>query len=51
MTTATYQIPVVAIILGVVFRGEVIAPIAIVGVVVVLSGAYLATRAVAAIAR
>jgi len=46
MTTTTYLIPVVAIVLGVVFRSEVVQPIAIVGVVVVLSGAYLATRAV-----
>ena len=46
MTTTTYLIPVVAIVLGVVFRSEVVQPIAMAGVVVVLSGAYLATRAV-----
>jgi drug/metabolite transporter (DMT)-like permease len=46
MTTTTYLIPVVAIVLGVVFRSEVVQPIAIAGVVVVLFGAYLATRAV-----
>lgn len=46
MTTTTYLIPIVAIILGVVFRDEVVQPIAIVGVVVVLLGAYLATRSV-----
>lgn len=46
MTTATYQIPIVAIVLGVVFRGDVISPIAVVGVVIVLFGAYFASRAV-----
>lgn len=46
MSTTTYLIPIVAIILGVVFRDEVVQPIAIVGVVVVLVGAYIATRAV-----
>lgn len=46
MTTATYQIPIVAVFLGVVFRGEVISPIAMVGVVIVLFGAYFASRAV-----
>jgi drug/metabolite transporter (DMT)-like permease len=46
MTTTTYLIPVVAIVLGVAFRSEVVQPIAMVGVVVVLFGAYLATRAV-----
>ena len=46
MTTTTYLIPVVAIILGVVFRGETVTPLALVGVAVVLSGAYLASRAV-----
>ncbi len=46
MSTTTYLIPVVAIILGVVFRGETVAPIAIVGVATVLLGAYWATRAV-----
>ena len=46
MTTTTYLIPVVAIILGIVFRDEVVHPIAIAGVAVVLIGAYAATRAV-----
>ena len=46
MTTTTYLIPVVAIILGVAFRDEVVQPIAIVGVAVVFIGAYAATRAV-----
>jgi drug/metabolite transporter (DMT)-like permease len=46
MSTTTYLIPVVAIVLGVVFRHEVVAPIAIIGVAVVLIGAYWASRAV-----
>lgn len=46
MSTTAYLIPVFAIILGVVFRGEVVLPIAIAGVAVVLVGAYTATRAV-----
>jgi drug/metabolite transporter (DMT)-like permease len=46
MTTTTYMIPIVAIVLGIVFRDETIAPIAIGGVAVVLIGAYWATRAV-----
>lgn len=46
MTTTTYLIPVVAIILGVVFRDEVVQPIAIFGVAVVFLGAYAATRAI-----
>jgi drug/metabolite transporter (DMT)-like permease len=46
MSTTTYLIPIVAIILGVAFRDEVVAPVAIVGVAVVLVGAYIATRAV-----
>ncbi len=47
MTTTTYLIPIVAIILGVAFRGETVEPIAIFGVALVLAGAYGATRAVA----
>ncbi|MCL1593480.1 MAG: DMT family transporter [Actinomycetia bacterium] len=47
MSTTTYLIPVVAIVLGVAFRDEVVEPIALVGVVVVLAGAFLATRSVA----
>jgi drug/metabolite transporter (DMT)-like permease len=46
MTTTTYLIPVVAIILGVVFRDEVVQPIALAGVAVVFLGAFAATRAV-----
>jgi drug/metabolite transporter (DMT)-like permease len=46
MSTTTYLIPIVAIVLGVAFRDEVVQPIAIVGVAVVLVGAYIATRAV-----
>jgi len=48
MSTTTYLIPVVAIVLGIVFRDDVVAPIAIVGVVVVLIGAYWASRALPA---
>lgn len=40
----TYLIPVVALALGVIFRGEVISPVAIVGVVLVIAGALLASR-------
>jgi drug/metabolite transporter (DMT)-like permease len=40
----TYVIPVVALVLGVAFRGDVVAPIAVVGVVMVISGALLASR-------
>lgn len=43
-TFITYVIPVVALVLGVVFRSEVIAPIAIAGVALVISGAALASR-------
>lgn len=46
MATTAYLIPVFAIVLGVAFRGEVVLPIAIVGVAVVLVGAFIATRAV-----
>lgn len=46
MTTTTYLVPVVAVILGVVFLNESVAPIAVVGVAVVLTGAYWASRAV-----
>ncbi len=48
MATTTYLIPVVAIVLGVVFRDETVEPLAVAGVVVVLIGAYVATRAVPA---
>lgn len=40
----TYVIPVVALTLGVIFRGEVVAPLAIVGVVLVIGGALVASR-------
>jgi drug/metabolite transporter (DMT)-like permease len=43
-TFITYVIPVVALILGVVFRNEDIAPIAVVGVGLVIIGAALASR-------
>jgi drug/metabolite transporter (DMT)-like permease len=46
MSTTTYLIPVVAIALGVTFRDETVAPIAIAGVVIVLLGAFVASRAV-----
>lgn len=41
---AIYFIPVVAVILGVVFRDESVAPLAVIGMVVVLAGAYLTSR-------
>jgi drug/metabolite transporter (DMT)-like permease len=40
----TYVIPVVALVLGVVFRDDIVAPIAVVGVVLVIIGALLASR-------
>jgi drug/metabolite transporter (DMT)-like permease len=40
----TYLIPVVALILGVAFRDELISPIAILGVGLVILGAFLASR-------
>lgn len=40
----TYVIPVVALVLGVVFRDEVVAPLAVLGVVLVIAGAFLASR-------
>ena len=40
----TYLIPVVALTLGVVFRDEVVAPLAIAGVGLVIVGAFLASR-------
>lgn len=46
MSTTTYLIPVIAIVLGVAFRNETVEPIALLGVVVVLSGAFIATRRV-----
>ncbi|HSJ71149.1 MAG TPA: DMT family transporter [Acidimicrobiia bacterium] len=41
---AIYFVPVVAIVLGVVFRDETIAPLAAVGVVLVMAGAWAASR-------
>ncbi|MEX2251841.1 MAG: EamA family transporter [Acidimicrobiia bacterium] len=43
-TFITYVIPIVALFLGVVFRDEVVSPIAILGVVLVIAGAILASR-------
>ncbi len=40
----TYLIPVVALVLGVTFRDDVVAPLALVGVVLVIGGAFLASR-------
>ena len=40
----TYLIPVVALVLGVTFRGDVVAPLALVGVALVIGGAFLASR-------
>ncbi|HEY4606399.1 MAG TPA: DMT family transporter [Acidimicrobiia bacterium] len=40
----TYLIPVVALVLGVVFRDEVISPIAVIGAILVIVGALLASR-------
>ena len=40
----TYVIPVVALTLGVVFRDELVTPLAIAGAVLVISGAFLASR-------
>lgn len=41
---ATYFIPVVAIVLGVIFRDETIAAISLIGTGLVLAGAYLTSR-------
>ncbi len=43
---ATYLIPVVALVLGVVVRDEEVTGLALVGVVLVVAGAFLASRAV-----
>lgn len=40
----SYAIPVVALVLGVVFRDEIVSPIAVVGVAFVVVGAMLASR-------
>ena len=39
-----YLIPVVALVLGVLFRNDVVGPIAIGGVALVIAGAYLTSR-------
>ncbi|MDX1690355.1 MAG: DMT family transporter [Acidimicrobiia bacterium] len=44
----TYFIPVVALVLGVVFRGDEVTPVGILGIVLVLIGAALASRREAA---
>jgi drug/metabolite transporter (DMT)-like permease len=46
MATTTYLIPVVAIALGAVFLDESVAPVAIVGMAIVLVGAWIASRSV-----
>ena len=43
----TYLIPVVALALGVTFRGDEVAPIELVGIVLVIAGALFASRRVA----
>lgn len=40
----TYLIPVVALILGVAFRGDIVTPVALTGVALVILGAILASR-------
>jgi drug/metabolite transporter (DMT)-like permease len=40
----TYLVPVVALVLGVVFRDEIVAPVAMVGSLLVIVGAILASR-------
>lgn len=40
----TYLIPVVALVLGIVFRDEIVSPIAIMGSLLVIAGALLASR-------
>ncbi len=43
-TFITYVIPIVALVLGMVFRDEVVSPVAMVGIVLVIAGAILASR-------
>lgn len=43
-SVSIYFVPVVAILLGVVFRGEQVAPIALAGTALVLAGAWLTSR-------
>jgi drug/metabolite transporter (DMT)-like permease len=40
----TYLIPVVALVLGVAFRDEIVSPVAVTGVLAVIAGAILASR-------
>ena len=40
----TYVIPVIALILGVSFRGDEVTIVAIIGVLLVIAGAFLASR-------
>ena len=40
----TYVIPVVALLLGVGFRGDAVAPVAVGGVGLIIVGAFLASR-------
>ena len=40
----TYLIPVVSLTLGIAFRGDTVAPIAVVGIALVIGGAVLASR-------
>ncbi len=40
----TYLIPVISLGLGVAFRGDTVAPLALVGIVLVVGGAFLASR-------
>lgn len=44
-SVTTYLLPVVALVIGVVFAGESIAPLSLVGIALVLLGAYIATSA------
>lgn len=41
----TYLIPVVSLALGIAFRGDTVAPIAVVGIAMVIAGAFMASRA------
>ena len=41
----TYLIPVVSLVLGVAFRDDEVAPLALAGIALVIAGAFLASRA------
>ena len=43
-TLTSYFIPIIALFLGVVFLGEVVEPIQLIGIGVALSGSYLVSR-------